>query len=229
MNDREVWDTCLRESLSDGRFSRGEKREIKAFIAETKPNRETLAFMRHRVFEIAKEEAEKHSTGELIEWIEATNKLLLPKPEGNRSEMARTFFSPDDDCPREIIRLFRTARARVDVCVFTLTDDRIARALEEAVERGVKVRVITDDDKAHDRGSDAIRLARSGIDVRMDRTDAHMHHKFALFDNRYLLTGSYNWTRSAARENEENFIVTDDARLVDSFTSQFEKLWEKFA
>ena len=117
----------------------------------------------------------------------------------------------------------------MDVCVFTLTDDRIARALEEAVERGVKVRVITDDDKAHDRGSDAIRLARSGIDVRMDRTDAHMHHKFALFDNRYLLTGSYNWTRSAARENEENFIVTDDARLVDSFTSQFEKLWEKFA
>ena len=54
-----------------------------------------------------------------------------------------------------------------------------------------------------------------------------MHHKFAIFDNKTLLTGSYNWTRSAARNNEENFIVTADRLLVQRFDSEFEQLWQK--
>ena len=41
-----------------------------------------------------------------------------------------------------------------------------------------------------------------------------MHHKFALFDGRRLMTGSFNWTRSASEQNEENLIVTADPVLV---------------
>jgi cardiolipin hydrolase len=52
-----------------------------------------------------------------------------------------------------------------------------------------------------------------------------MHHKFALFDDARLLTGSYNWTRSAADCNEENLIVTGDPRLVGPFRQEFDKLW----
>ena len=53
-----------------------------------------------------------------------------------------------------------------------------------------------------------------------------MHHKFALADCAVLLTGSYNWTRSAASSNEENFLITGDRRFVDAFARQFEKLWK---
>jgi phosphatidylserine/phosphatidylglycerophosphate/cardiolipin synthase-like enzyme len=56
-----------------------------------------------------------------------------------------------------------------------------------------------------------------------------MHHKFAVIDGKTLLTGSYNWTRSAADFNEENVVVTDDPRLVSSFAAEFEKLWKKFS
>jgi phosphatidylserine/phosphatidylglycerophosphate/cardiolipin synthase-like enzyme len=52
-----------------------------------------------------------------------------------------------------------------------------------------------------------------------------MHHKFAIFDGALLLTGSYNWTRGAARDNEENFITTPDRRLIASFTAAFGRLW----
>jgi cardiolipin hydrolase len=56
-----------------------------------------------------------------------------------------------------------------------------------------------------------------------------MHHKFALFDQRVLLTGSYNWTRAAARDNQENIVITGDPVLVDAFTNTFEDLWRRFA
>ena len=55
--------------------------------------------------------------------------------------------------------------------------------------------------------------------VRVDRSPYHMHHKFAILDAATLLTGSYNWTRGAARDNEENLIVTDEPRIVNPFAS----------
>ena len=56
-----------------------------------------------------------------------------------------------------------------------------------------------------------------------------MHHKFAVFDGRTAVTGSYNWTRSAARVNQENLVVSDDPRLVKPLVEEFERLWEKFS
>jgi len=55
-----------------------------------------------------------------------------------------------------------------------------------------------------------------------------MHHKFALFDGRLLLTGSYNWTRGAADDNHENFVVTDDPHLLRAYAQAFEDLWHQF-
>ena len=49
------------------------------------------------------------------------------------------------------------------------------------------------------------------------------------FDRRLLVTGSYNWTRSAARNNLENIAITDDPRLVEPYRDEFERLWERFA
>jgi phosphatidylserine/phosphatidylglycerophosphate/cardiolipin synthase-like enzyme len=56
-----------------------------------------------------------------------------------------------------------------------------------------------------------------------------MHHKFAVFDGLYLVTGSYNWTRSAATHNEENIVVSSDPRLVADFKRTFDSLWTRFA
>jgi phosphatidylserine/phosphatidylglycerophosphate/cardiolipin synthase-like enzyme len=87
--------------------------------------------------------------------------------------------------------------------------------------------VLTDNDKAEDEGSDVARLERAGIPVRVDRTEYHMHHKFAVFDGRRAITGSYNWTRGAARNNEEHIVVTDDLRLVTELGRGFETLWDR--
>ena len=76
-------------------------------------------------------------------------------------------------------------------------------------------------------GSDVWRLQAAGIPVRFDRSPFHMHHKYAVFDSASVLTGSYNWTRSAASENHENVIVTADPRLVAAFGEVFETLWQR--
>ena len=124
------------------------------------------------------------------------------------------------------MQLINAARTDLDICVFTITDDRLAEAILAAHQRKVAIRIITDNEKAFYPGSDIDRLQTAGIQLKVDQTPFHMHHKFALFDRQLLLTGSYNWTRGAARDNLENFIVTSERRLVEPFQDTFERLWK---
>lgn len=216
----------LSDTLDDYRLSRGERQALSARLAEVQLD-ERLVDQCHRVaFELARTSIDPVNTPQVLEWLYDVTRVLrnaAPKPESIRAE---ALFSPGDDCWQKIVSMLNSARQSIDICVFTITDNRVAEPIQAAHKRGVKVRIITDNDKANDRGSDAERLAHAGIEVRVDRTDHHMHHKYAIFDSNRLLTGSYNWTRSAAEHNEENFIVTDNRVLVPEFQEEFERLWK---
>ena len=135
------------------------------------------------------------------------------------------YFSPGEDCVNHIIDLINEAYNHLDICVFTISDDRISRAIVDAMKNGVDIRIISDNFKIEDSGSDILDLSRVGIPVKLDTTENHMHHKFMIVDKKIVLTGSYNWTRSAALYNQENIISTEDEEVVLKFSNEFEKLW----
>lgn len=137
----------------------------------------------------------------------------------------RAYFSPGNDCLDAILESINSAESSLKICVFTISDDRIAEAILAAHKAGVTVKVITDNEKLYDKGSDIRRLAEAGVPVRVDVTHNHMHHKFALIDNEALLTGSYNWTRSAANYNHENVLITHDRDTVLAYCHEFDRLW----
>ncbi len=141
--------------------------------------------------------------------------------------MNHVYFSPGEDCKRAIITQLDNAQDSVKVCVFTISDDDITHAIIQAYRRGLEVMVITDNDKTFDMGSDIYMLYKAGIDVKMDDAPSHMHHKFAIIDDKVLITGSFNWTRSATKYNQENLIVTDSISLVEPYLDQYKELWSK--
>ena len=233
MKDHEVKKYLL-QTLEDGRLVRQERDALKELLGSRGVNDQKRALYRSMAFDVAHDiiatgDAEKRRLA--MEWLEAVIKAFYPaEPIGadtNRVE-AEAWFSPEDDCVGRIADLLVTAKQTVDICVFTITDNRISDAITSAHRRGVRVRIISDDDKAFDKGSDIGHLRSRGIDCRVDKTEHHMHHKFSIFDHRLLLTGSYNWTRSAALSNEENFIISGDPRLLKAFAGIFDGLWESF-
>ena len=52
-----------------------------------------------------------------------------------------------------------------------------------------------------------------------------MHNKFAIFDGKLLVTGSYNWTDSGERFNHENVVILDDPAVVQRYKDSFEHLY----
>ena len=218
----EEFEEILRKTLEDGRISRSERKAIRARLEDADPTPEQFAQFRAKAFQIASEEASKGVTG----WLEDVIKMLLPSPPPPTN--MRAFFSPGETCRDANLRAIEGATRKIDICVFTITDNVLSNAIIDAHQRGLMLRIITDNDKSEDRGSDIDRFRREGIHVMVDDTDKHMHHKFALFDGEYVLTGSYNWTRSAAAYNQENIIITDDEEIISAFEEEFERLFVQF-
>jgi phosphatidylserine/phosphatidylglycerophosphate/cardiolipin synthase-like enzyme len=134
-------------------------------------------------------------------------------------------FSPGPDCKNLILRELNKATQILDICVFTISDDEITKAILAAHRKGVCVRLLTDNDKSFDAGSDIQQLADEGIEVRVDQTENHMHHKFMIRDKKAVLTGSYNWTRSAERYNQENILLMFESPVVQQYEIEFNRLW----
>jgi mitochondrial cardiolipin hydrolase len=226
--DPKAIDELLARTLEDHRLSRAEKQELGQYLAELGADEQRAAFCRSRAFESARRALGDPGDRPVLDWLEEVVKALTPRPDpGPAGAGVEALFSPQDDCSRRIVQLLAQAGRAVDICVFTITDDRISDAILQAHRRGVGLRILTDNEKAFDEGSDVPRFREAGIPVRQDRDEYHMHHKFAVFDSALLLTGSYNWTRSASRFNQENFLTTGDRRLISAFSAAFERLWKR--
>jgi mitochondrial cardiolipin hydrolase len=225
---------ALRTTFLDRQLSRGEKQGLGRILQQSAADAHSQAVARSHAFKLARDflqtSVENGSTSlEVINWLEeVVSTIATATATNDGTDRSEAFFSPNDPCVNKIARMFDEADHQADVCVFTITDDRIRRAIESAHRRGVQVRILSDNDKSVDLGSDLTYLQRLGIPARVDHSEFHMHHKFALFDRRRLLTGSYNWTRSASESNEENFIVTSDPVLLRAFQQEFDRLWQAF-
>ena len=143
------------------------------------------------------------------------------------STLAKTevYFSLYDNPQKEIIKNINQAEAFINIAMYIFTDREIAIPLVKARERGVKVRLYLDKEQVDYKYSQSRLLVQKGIKTRISSNNYIMHNKFAIIDNRILLTGSYNWTFSANNRNDENLMVIDDPGIVEIFQKQFINLW----
>lgn len=217
----------LRETLDDTKLSTDEKIELRALTPSL--SGDERRFLRNKSFVLARERINENAsqTFKVLKWLEEVVKTLDTSSGANGIESG-AYFSPGDECRCKIIDLCQRAKQSIDICVFTISDDTLTAAILKAYERGITIRIITDNDKTGDLGSDVDELASRGLAVRMDHSHHHMHHKFAIFDNAILLNGSFNWTRSASKYNQENIVVSSEAKIVNDFKQQFDKLWVLF-
>lgn len=219
----------FKKSFEDHILTRKERAELNSSLKELALTENEKNVVRSKLFDIVRSEQNETNYPIILSWIEEVAKLLIRDYTEEKSSNNGCFFSPGDECRNAIVSFIRSAQKSLRICVFTISDDRIAKEITAAKRRGVAVQVITDDDKQFDRGSDIEYLKRNGIPVHCDESTAHMHHKFAVADHKALLTGSYNWTRSAATSNQENILITDDHSSIFSFIKEFDRLWKQFA
>lgn len=129
-----------------------------------------------------------------------------------------------------ITKLIEMSNSEIFVAVAWFTHRDLFDALLLALNRGVKVSVILIEDiiNCGPNGLDfSTFIAKGGLLRFMNTRKILMHNKYCIFDNKVLVTGSYNWTYSAEARNAENIVVTNDENVCTAFLEQFEIMWKE--
>ena len=145
-------------------------------------------------------------------------------------------LSPDEgDGP--LLRFLGSAQRTIELGVYTFTSGRIAGVLEEAVRRGIRVRVLLDGGPVGGIDPDELNVTRdlagAGVEVRWLKGGSDvvkryrfLHAKYAIVDARAAWIGSENFGEAGfptgARGNRGWSVLVEDEGLATALRSVFE-------
>lgn len=183
-----------------------------------------------------------------VEWI----KVYFNQPADYSVALPGNMSKSNADLIGTLEGLIENAEHSIDLAIYDLEHPRIGKALAAASERGVRVRIVTDNYNRTDGGEiDSTMWAMLGEanivsidddgdiyqnDGSIDDNDltnagADMHHKFAVIDalsdspnDDKVWTGSTNMTYTGAY-NTNNTIIIKDSGIAEAYLKEFEQMW----
>ena len=93
---------------------------------------------------------------------------------------------------------------------------------------GVDVKLIIDATNAYSSRSKVKMLRSAGIPVKIENYAGKIHSKSIIIDDKYIIVGSMNFSKSGENKNDENVVIIEDERLA-KFYKVFSSIYgEKF-
>ena len=139
-----------------------------------------------------------------------------------------TLFSPDDGAAARIEELLRGAQESLRFMAFSFTADGIAAEMIARSRSGVEVAGVFDTGQVDsNRGTEYGHMRGAGLDVHLDGNERKMHHKVIIIDGEIVITGSYNFSASAERRNDENLLIFHDPEIAGVYLAEFERVYSQ--
>ena len=135
------------------------------------------------------------------------------------------YFSPEDKVARRIIARLQQAQQSILFMAFSFTDDDIGQTVRERAKAGVEVRGVFETTGSETRYSEYGPMRKVGLDVRQDGNPFLMHHKVFIVDRRTVIFGSFNFSKNADEDNDENLLIVDDPTLAEAFYTEFRRVY----
>jgi phosphatidylserine/phosphatidylglycerophosphate/cardiolipin synthase-like enzyme len=140
-------------------------------------------------------------------------------------------FPPGEDYALRAVKRYKAETARIDVQMYRITDRRHADAMIAASQRGISVRIYTDDFEYRDAAQlwhawNVDRIWAAGIPIKVPAHSGINHEKAVLLYGQGLTVfGSSNWTLPSANSQAEHNYFTNKQWVFNWFASQFERKW----
>ena len=144
---------------------------------------------------------------------------------------SRLNFPPTQNYATRVVKLLDQEQTGIDVDMYRITDAKPADALIRAVQRGVPVRLYTEQEQYRDparlwHSYNVDRMYAAGVQVRDRAHQGLNHQKSVLLRGQHTLAyGSSNWTTPSASQQLEHNIFTTDDFYVEFFVTQFNRKW----
>ena len=160
----------------------------------------------------------------------------LPRGFGALGDYWSLYFSAPDDGPDAaeqgggidgpLAAAMDAARVSLDIAAFELNNPLLTEAILAAAARGLRVRVVTDDEHGLDDADSTLgRLLAAGIPVVADGRSALMHNKFVLIDAHSVWSGSLNLTLNGVWRHNNNLLELRLPEAARRFRAEFDEMF----
>ncbi|MBX3470999.1 MAG: hypothetical protein KF878_29375 [Planctomycetes bacterium] len=142
----------------------------------------------------------------------------------DRGVKVQVRFAPEDSAMARVMEAVKGAQRSIRFIAFAYTSKPLCDAMIERIQAGVKVEGIFESRHAGWADTKIGPLHAAGAKVRFDSNPNALHHKVIIVDDRYVLTGSFNFSEGADRSNDENLLVVDNRQIAQAFVREFNAL-----
>jgi len=145
----------------------------------------------------------------------------------NKTELLPLFSPNSKTVTKHIIPLINNSYKYIYVPAFVITHEAFANSLINAKQRGIDVKIILDSTSTSASNNKIKILRESGIPLKIENYAGKIHSKSVIIDDKYIITGSMNFSNSGENKNDENTLIIKDERLAIYYRRFFEYLWDK--
>lgn len=137
-------------------------------------------------------------------------------------------FSPNGGATDIIVNAINQAKKQILVEAYSFTSKPIASAIINAKKRGVDIWLLFDKTQVKSSYSSARFFYNQGITkIKIDQKHAIFHNKVMIIDQENLITGSFNFTKSAEEKNAENLLYfKNNKELANLYIKEFVYNWD---
>ena len=136
-------------------------------------------------------------------------------------------FSPADGVRNILLDELSHAKNSVKLMAFSFTDQEIANCLGDLAKKGVSVKCLFDYGQANSKYSQDSYLRGCGVKIKLSpNRSGKMHHKVIIIDGETVITGSYNYSKNAERNNDENILILKNREIAANYIKEFKRCWK---
>lgn len=174
---------------------------------------------------IYSKEFEQMHSGKFHNLKENSTQNSIKKLDGSTIEV---YFLPQDKAiTRRVIPLVNSAKKSIYIPAFLITHKELTTALINSHKRGVNVKIILDATNTSVRHSTIKELKKAGIPVKIENYAGKLHSKVIIIDEKYVITGSTNFSNSGENKNDENMLIIENPKIAKFYSDYFKYLWKK--
>lgn len=156
-----------------------------------------------------------------------TDKIPNPVVTLSDGTIVENYFSTHDHLADHVIKQVGLAQKSIHFLAFSFTHAGIGKAMLNRAHEGVQVQGVFEKSQAVSSYSEYEQFRKAGdnVEVYLDANPRNMHHKVIVVDGMVTIAGSFNFSDSADKHNDENIVIIRNPAISQKFEEEFQKLF----
>ncbi|MGA1622242.1 MAG: phospholipase D-like domain-containing protein [Synechocystis sp.] len=145
-----------------------------------------------------------------------------------------------------ISQYLNQAQKTIQLALFVFSEQRLADVIQQRFQQGVEVKALIDPSfafRSYSEGLDLLGITLLDKKCRIEENNNpwalatefvgipalpdgdKLHHKLALVDDHFVITGSHNWSPAANHSNDETVLILDNPAIAAHYQRELDRLY----